>query len=561
MRFLRVVLLMMLAVRFIGQTPAPASIRGVVVKWGTNEPIAQAMVEIRNPGDTSGVPLISTASGANGEFALAEVPPGRYRIVTTRKGYVQGEYGRQRVSGSGVPVTLLPGQTLSDARIEMAAGAAVSGRVSYANGDPMAVARVQILKLNYRNGRPELTPHQSGYTNDLGEYRLFWLPPGSYYVSAENAQNNTTPQLLVNPGGNSTNSWSGVFSGPRPTARISREYGTEEGQTYITSYYPGTPNWENASLLELQSGDEVGNINIRLNAAVQRRIRGVIVDSNRQPVQGTIVVTLRRLDASLPVNPQTLQLFPDNGRFQFVVTQSGAYELTTTAGVLSGRTVATVSDRDTDVSISLLPSTSLSGRVTLDGAAFAPPQQGPRPTVVLRGPGGQFTSPISPDGNFAFQNMPVSNYRVELTLPGLPDAYLQSIKLKDADVPEGEIQVAGFPVADLVIAVNNRGGSIGGRVINEAGQPVAGATVVVMPDGVQAYRADRHRQVTVEAAGAFEFRGLPAGEYYVYAWTDVDSGAWFNSAFLRNYEMYRRSFRVIDGRQETADIVAAPVAP
>ena len=66
----------------------------------------------------------------------------------------------------------------------------------------MPVARVQVSKLSYQNGRPEIVRQLATYTNDIGEYRLFWITPGSYYVSAENAQNNTTPMLRVNPLGN-----------------------------------------------------------------------------------------------------------------------------------------------------------------------------------------------------------------------------------------------------------------------------------------------------------------------------------------------------------------------
>jgi Carboxypeptidase regulatory-like domain len=562
MKLVRLALLTVLAIRIVAQTPEPASIRGTVVKWGTSEPIAQAVVELRNPADTSGVPLISTAARANGEYVFPQVPPGRYRIIATRKGFAPGEYGRQRVSGAGSIVTLTASQRLANANIEMAAGASVSGRVYYANGDPMPVARVQVMKLGYRNGTPELTAQQSTYTNDLGEYRLFWLAPGSYYVSAENAQNNTTPQLLVNPNGNGTYSWSGVFGSPRPTARIARDYGTADEQTYITTYYPGTTGWENASLLELRAGDEATNINITLSAAAQRRIRGVILDSNRQPVQGTIVVSLRQLDASLPVNARTLQFFPDNGRFQFVVTQSGTYELTTTVGMLSGRAVATVRDRDTDVSISLFPATNLAGQVILDGAVTPNTPQGPGPTVILRPPNGQpLSSPVNANGTFAFENLRVSTYRVEVSMPAMPDAYLKNVRIKDADVPDGELLVDGYPTGELQLLVAGAGGSIEGRVVSDRQQSVMNATVVVLPEGLPGYRADRYRSATVDGTGAFQFRGLPAGQYNVYAWIDVDNGAWFNPAFLRNYDTYRRSFVVADRKKETVDIVAVPVMP
>jgi len=366
--------------------------------------------------------------------------------------------------------------------------------------------------------------------------------------------------LLINPGGNNTYSWSGVFGAPPPMARIEREYGTAQGQTYVTTYYPSATSWENGSLLDLKPGDDATNINITLAAAAQRRIRGVILDGNRQPVQETIVVRLRQLDANLPVNDRVLQFFPDNGKFQFVVTQSGTYELTTTVGMLSGRSVVMVRDRDTDASILLLPATSLTGRVLFDGGA--PTLQGPGPSVILRTLNGQqLLGPVTGNGAFSFQNVPVSNYRVDLAMAGLPDAYLKGVRVGDTDLPGAELQVDGFPMSELQLLVVRSGGSIEGRVVSDRQQPVTNATVVVLPEGMPTYRADQYRSATVDATGSFQFRGLPAGPYNVYAWIDVDDGAWFNPAFLRNYDSYRRPVPVADSEKQAVEVVAAPVTP
>ena len=557
MKRFRLAFVTFFVLRVGAQVPMPASIAGTVVRLGTTDPVAQAIVELRNPADTSGVPLLSTATRQNGEYVFTQVPPGRYRIIVTRKGFAPGEYGQRRPSGIGTPVTLAPGQTLANARIEIAAGASVSGRVYYANGDPMPIARVQISKLTFRNGTPELTPQQQAYTNDLGEYRLFWIPPGSYYLNAENAQNNTTPQMLVNPGGNSTYSWSGVFSGPRPTAQILREYGTEEGQAYIPIYYPGTPNWENAGLLELRPGDDATNINIKLTPATQRRVRGVVFYPDGRPAQETIIVSLRQLDSSLPSNVRTLQFFPDNGKFQFVVTASGTYEVTSSVGTLSGRAITTVRDRDAEVSIRLFAAPNLTGRVLFDGGAG----ESSGLTINLRGGRGLRSAPVGASGGFTFQSLPVSSYQVEVSMQGLPDAYVKAVRMKDADLPNEELVVDGYPMEELQVLVGRSGGSITGRVLNDRQQIAANATVVALPEGSPPYRADRYRSVTVDSSGTFEFRGLPPGQYNVYAWEDVDVGAWFNPAFLRNFEPNRRSIRVDEGQRQTTDILAAPVAP
>jgi hypothetical protein len=566
MRLLRIVFLAAIVLRMGAQTPTPGSIRGVVVKWGTNEPLTEANVGLVSPSEPAAANLggantqawiLATATRQNGEYVFPAVPPGRYRIVAIRKGYAPGEHGRLRISGTGVPVTVAAGQTLDHARIELAAGAAVSGRVFYANGEPMPIARVQISKLSYQNGRPELVRQLSTYTNDLGEYRLFWVTPGSYYVSAENAQNNTTPMLRVNPVGNNVFSVTGVFSAPRPTAQITREYGTDEGQTYVTTYYPATPNWENAALIDLRPGGEATNINITLNPAVQRRIRGVVLDTDGKPAQGTMIVSLRHVDSGLPaaLSTRTLQFFPDNGRFQFFVTAAGTYELTSSVGTLSGRTVTTVRDRDADMSIALLPATNLTGRVLLDGAGNIAGM-----TVNLRGARGSVSAPVSANGEFAFADLQVGNYQVEVAAPGLPDAYLKSVRVMDTDLT-GELLVDGFAKGEVQVLVHRSGGSVEGRVLDNSQQVVTRATVAVLPETMAGGRADQFRSVILESSGSFQFRGLPAGNYNVYAWEDVDAGSWFNPAFLSNYESFRRSLQIVDGQKATLDVMVAPVLP
>src|SRR5262245_59358019 len=110
MKSLRVAFLMLMVLRIGAQAPASGSIRGSVVRWGSGEPVADAIVELRNPAETAGVPLMSTAANKSGEYTFPRVPAGRYRIIATRNGYAPGEYGRRRLSGAGEPVTLAAGQ-------------------------------------------------------------------------------------------------------------------------------------------------------------------------------------------------------------------------------------------------------------------------------------------------------------------------------------------------------------------------------------------------------------------------------------------------------------------
>ena len=50
---------------------------------------------------------------------------------------------------------------------------------------------VQVSRLQYMQGRKQLGRSGGATTNDLGEYRVFGLAPGRYYLNANYRQNPT----------------------------------------------------------------------------------------------------------------------------------------------------------------------------------------------------------------------------------------------------------------------------------------------------------------------------------------------------------------------------------
>jgi Carboxypeptidase regulatory-like domain len=73
--------------RALPQQSGSASVEGIVVKLGTNEPIPGAVVELSRPASTPNTPpeILKTATGDDGKFAFRSVIPGEYRMVATRQ--------------------------------------------------------------------------------------------------------------------------------------------------------------------------------------------------------------------------------------------------------------------------------------------------------------------------------------------------------------------------------------------------------------------------------------------------------------------------------------------
>src|SRR5262249_62034558 len=85
----------------------------------------------------------------------------------------------------GRPIELAEAQLIDKADVTLPRGSVVSGRVVDEFGEPVADANVSAMRMQFVNGRRRLAnAGRNSQTNDLGQFRIFGLPPGEYYVSA-----------------------------------------------------------------------------------------------------------------------------------------------------------------------------------------------------------------------------------------------------------------------------------------------------------------------------------------------------------------------------------------
>jgi hypothetical protein len=60
--------------------------------------------------------------------------------------------------------------------------------------------------------------------------------------------------------------------------------------------------------------------------------------------------------------------------------------------------------------------------------------------------------------------------------------------------------------------------------------------VTLLPDPLKAERNDLYRMTTADQNGQFAMQGVPPGEYKLFAWEDVDPGAYMDPEFLKPHE-------------------------
>ena len=161
-------------------------------------------------------------------------------MSVSKSGFVTMQYGQSRPFEPGRPIELAEAQVMEKADVALPRGSAVSGRILDEFGEPVADASVTAMRMQYAGGKRRLVPSgRSSTTNDLGQFRLFGLPPGEYYVSATLR---TIDAMVMDMLG-------GAGAGG-PT-------GSNSNSGYAATYYPGTPNPAEAQRIALAVGQEL----------------------------------------------------------------------------------------------------------------------------------------------------------------------------------------------------------------------------------------------------------------------------------------------------------------
>ena len=303
---------------------------------------------------------------SEGKFAFRNLPQGQYRINASRDGYVSADYGQRGPNGTGVPITVNPPQPVRDIRIGLTSTGAISGRVTNRDGEPVGNANVQAMRYTYQDGRRSLTVIQTIRTNDLGEYRLFWMAPGQYIVSAEPVvplaiEAGGTFFVQAPRGGGGPAALAGALGAQLGVGGVTRITITGGGgpggpggppgpggpggaapppppppppvavdnpETYLPVYYPGTTDATAATAIDLRAGGTVQGVNMTVVEVHPARIRGQVTNSGR-PASGAQVSLYARssADGNVTIRGTTVS---DTGTFEFRSVAPGAYELAAT---------------------------------------------------------------------------------------------------------------------------------------------------------------------------------------------------------------------------------------
>ncbi len=532
-------------------------------------PIRRAQVRISG----SEVAPKAALTDVDGRFEFRELPAGRFTLQATKSGFVSVQYGQTRPFEQGKPIELADKQSLDNADISMPRGGVISGRIVDEFGDPVPDVSVTAMRQTWMGGRRRLVPSPGriAQTNDVGQFRIYGLPPGDYFVSSSlrgGAMEAIEFEVMAGA----------AFTSQSPSASAPRS-------GYASTYYPGTPSAAEAQKVALAAGQEVSGADFPLVAVRLARVSGLVVSSDGKPVEGAMIsVTPMSRDLIGLIPPSSARSAKD-GTFTLNSVAPGDYNLqsrsvqviTTTSGDNNmmvfrtaalggggdqefGTTPLTVAGEDvTNVLLTTSKGGTATGQVTFDG---------PKPSSVTGirvtstavdsdGPalvGG--TASLKEDASFELKG--VAGVRLLRVANAPPGWTLKSVKLNGTDVTDtGADFKVGETTTGLEIELTSKATSVAGSVTASNGALLKDYTVVVFAENPDHWRLPMTRWVTgarPDQEGRFKIPNLPAGQYYAIAVDYLPQGEWGDPELLDRLKSKGKRFTLGDGATQTLDL-------
>jgi hypothetical protein len=564
-------LIPVLALMFQAPQGGLSSVEGTVTRSDNNQPVARARVTINlrpgQPGARGAAPIPIVFTDDKGRYTIPALADGGYNMQFAANGYI-GQRGQ--------PVTVAGGQP-TKANVVLTPAANISGRVRDTAEQPVNSVPVELLRATYdASGKRSFLSEGTVQTNDRGEYRMYWVTPGRYYVLVGNKRDDN----------------------PFPGSRY-RANGNDIRNSDATAFYPGVAEMSNARLVDLAPGAEVRGIDVILPAAQRTfSVRGRVIDSRtgQAPLRANVFAETQNEGLNSdegacisPTRPSSPSYDAATGSFEIRDLSPGTYSvvaLVVDAPVpgVTGRpearsgAMASVSVSTSDVNgitLSVVPAATIAGRLRTEGEMpqLQLQQNGPPPRVELRTAGTNGLQTLAgalaahaicsaegvllADQTFVLHNVMPGEYRVEMRLPLGQLGYFKEARLEAADVLNSPLRVVGPTNSSLEFVLKIGGGTVRGKVVDAQSQPVAGATVLLVPDRNR-FRWDLYRTQASGRDGNWSFPRLAPGDYKVFAWESMNVNDWFDPAVMAEFEQRGRSLHVTDTSDETIELRALP---
>lgn len=505
--------------------PATGRLSGRIINSDGGTPMAdvQVTVQSRSTGTRWRV-----RSDGDGLYEVRNLPAGLYTVEAETPGFVKSAFGLRRSRGVQSAMPVAENGHAEHVDVALTVEATLSGRLTTADGSPLAGVTVTALRPHLTDGQHLLREYGSARTNADGRYRMGGLLYGDYYVSA------------------------GL-----PSA--------------APTFYPGCADPSEAERVRVLKGGHIEQVDFSPVGVRWSQVSGVVRSAKDAPLLNAAIIMQARDPDRLSPGSGSQPRWLDNGRFVFDAVPPGEYVIRTLGAVQTDAPVlfaaehVSVSGVDvTDLVLTLVEGATLSGRVRLESHGTPAPDLTQMRLFVPLIDGTRFGG--EPDGhirsNGVFMVTGVDAGRRLVRAAGVPAPWMLSrVTQNGRDITDVPFDVLpGARLADVVLTLTDQAPSISGSVRYASGLEAVDMLVVAFSTDRSTWRPlSRHVGATrTNQRGQYTLGPLPAGAYRLVALQDYEEADIYERDTLDQLTRLAVEVTLLVGQTRTQDLRALP---
>lgn len=492
-------------------------IAGTVVNAITGAPLARANVSIANT--RSRAQRIQALTDDGGHFEFNAVPPGKYALQGSRRGYISSAYEQHEQYSTAIVTG--PEFATDKLILRLMPMTLITGHVLDESGGPVRDAQVRLFFEDQSGGMSRVRGVDRSSADDRGYFDFSALRPGTYFVSVS-----ASPWYAVHPAIQQSGAGTGKSLSPALDV------------AYPTTYFGGGTESDGAMPIQLQGG-QTQDIEIRLapvpalhflvrvpvdaqgeqNAPRFPRLQKRVFDTPEfvyaeqgQPAPGVIEVTgvaAGRYDVSIESPDSESQAFTE------INLQHNGQELTTQGETLGNLTV----------------------KLRIDDTL--PKQYGvglrdARQRIVAFAPGG-------PSKQVSFEAVKPGKYAITVQSSGKWYAVTRTTSAlgqtagHDLNVASGMAAEVTAELVEGVVAIEG--------LVQKNGKPMAGTMVALVPNDPENH-VDLFRRDQSDFDGTFLLLGVIPGSYTIVAVENAWGFEWLKAGALASYVQHGQNLTI-----------------